>query len=83
MKNRTENIVLISYLFVWALTLTLAIYNDWRLLPFIAIPLMLLCGAICFYNLHLMDVEEELENKKREQERDELRKRLGIPPRNL
>ena len=76
MTNRTENIVFISYLFVWALILTLAIYNEWRLLPFIAIPLMTMCGGLCFYNLHLMDVEKELEDKKREQEQDEFRKSL-------
>jgi hypothetical protein len=83
MKNRTEILLLVAYFWVWALTVGLAIYNDWKLLPFIAIPLMLLCGTICFYNLHQMYVEEELENNKREQERDELRKRLGIPSRKL
>ncbi len=76
MKNRTENIVFISYLSVWALILTLAIYNDWILLPFILIPLMTMCGGLCFYNLHLMDIEFELEKKKREQEQEEFRKSL-------
>jgi hypothetical protein len=87
MKNRIEILLLVAYLWVWALTVGLAIYNDWILaeygFSFIIIPLMILCGSICFYNLHLMHVEEELENNKREQERDELRKRLGMPPRKL